>query len=113
MINTHALGIKGEQLAVDYLKKKKYEILERNYTTKIGEIDIIAKLKNKIIFVEVKQRESLKYGYPREAITSYKINKIRRVAEFYLKRIKQMDLLVQFDCIEILGEKITHIENCF
>ena len=70
MVNTHVLGVKGEQLAVDFLKDKKYEILERNYATKLGEIDIIAKQNNRIVFIEVKQRESLRYGYPREAITS-------------------------------------------
>lgn len=113
MINTHKLGVAGEQKAVEYLQKNGYKILERNFTTKLGEIDIIASKQNTIIFVEVKQRESLKYGYPREAITNYKAQKIRKVAQLYLKIHKLMCEKVRFDCVEILADNITHLENCF
>lgn len=113
MINTHAIGMGGETLAEKYLKENKYTILKRNYQTKIGEIDIIAKKENTIVFVEVKQRATLKYGYPREAVTPYKQNKIRQTALCYLKQNKLINSSVRFDCIEILNDKITHIENCF
>lgn len=113
MINTHALGISGEQKAVKYLKANGYKILKTNYTCVIGEIDIICEKDDTIIFVEVKQRESLKYGYPREAVTTHKANKIRMVATNYLKFRRLTNQKVRFDVIDILGDKITHIENCF
>lgn len=103
----------GENVAVKFLKDKKYEILEQNYKNKIGEIDIIVKEKNIIIFIEVKSRESIKFGMPREAVTSYKQNKIRTVALSYLKQKRMLDYQCRFDVIEYLNGQITHIENCF
>ena len=113
MINTHALGVSGEHKAVKYLKQKGYRIVMTNYTCVVGEIDIICEKNDTIIFVEVKQRESLKYGYPREAVTKHKINKIRMVATNYLKFRRLTNQQVRFDVIDILGDTITHIENCF
>ena len=112
-MNTHILGIKGEQLAKEYLQKNKYKILETNYVNELGEIDIIAKQKDVIVFVEVKTRETLRYGLPREAVTPYKQQKIRKVALLYLKINHKTTSKVRFDCIDILGEKITHLQNCF
>lgn len=103
----------GEIDAVDFLKNKGYSILETNFSTKFGEIDIIAKDKDVIVFVEVKQRETLAYGRPIEAVNYRKQNKIRRVAEFYLM-LKHKSLCdVRFDVIEILGDKINHEINAF
>lgn len=108
------LGLKGEVLAKEYLINKGYKILDTNYKNKIGEIDIIAKIKNTIVFVEVKARESIRFGYPREAVNYYKQQKIRNVAIGYLKfkgLYEKVD--VRFDVIDIIGDKITHIENAF
>ena len=80
----HVLGVQGEIIAAEFLKKKKYIILEKNYTTKIGEVDIIAKDNDVIVFVEVKERGTKRFGLPREAVTLYKQNKIRLVASQYL-----------------------------
>lgn len=113
MINTHILGVSGEQKAIEYLKEKGYLILNKNYQCSIGEIDIICKKNNVIVFVEVKQRETLKFGHPREAVTPYKINKIKMVATNYLKFNKLTNQKIRFDVIDILADKITHIENCF
>ena len=108
------LGLKGEVLAKEYLINKEYIILTTNYKNKIGEIDIIAKKDNVIVFIEVKTRESIKYGYPREAVNFYKQQKIRNVATVYLKFKGLYDkVLVRFDVIDIVGDKITHIENAF
>ena len=85
----------------------------QNYKTKIGEIDIIAKKDDIIVFVEVKDRQTKKYGLPREAITPYKQNKIRVVATQYLMSKRLTNSKVRFDCIEILGDTISHIENAF
>ena len=106
-------GKKNEQLAYEYLKKRKYKILEINYVNAIGEIDIIAKDKNAIVFVEVKFRESAAFGYPMEAVDVRKQNKIRRVATIYLKQNSLFDEEIRFDILSVLGEEITHIENAF
>ena len=112
-MNTKVLGTQGESVAVKFLKDKKYKILKQNFITKIGEIDIIAQTKDIIVFVEVKARKSVRFGYPREAINLANQNKIRQVATQYLLSNKLMNSKVRFDCIEVLGDQITHIENCF
>ena len=109
----------GENLAVKFLKSKNYKILQTNYSCPLGEIDIVAKDGETIVFVEVKTRASLKYGYPQEAITLQKMAHIKNSALFYLK---QHCLLqgtpVRFDCVAILtldgaDAEINHIENIF
>ncbi len=110
----HIKGTVGESLANDFLKKNGYEILQTNYKTKLGEIDIIAKDQSgRIIFVEVKARATAKHGYPREAVTREKQQTLRRVAELYLKIKKQQSAFVRFDVVEILADEITHIKNAF
>lgn len=112
-MNNKIFGNIGENLAAKYLEDKGCEILEQNYSNKIGEIDIIAKQKDTIVFVEVKTRTSAKFGLPREAVTHHKQYKIRLVALAYLKSKKLINSKCRFDVIEELDGKITHIENCF
>lgn len=107
------LGLAGEQEAQKYLKKKKYKLLECNYKNKLGEIDIIAKQHNTIVFVEVKSRSSLVFGMPRESVTNHKQQKIKQVAMCYLSLNKLSNCSVRFDVIEILNGQITHILNAF
>ena len=108
------VGLVGEVLAKEYLIEKGYKIVETNYKNKIGEIDIVAKYNSTIIFIEVKARESIKFGHPREAVNYYKQQKIRMVATSYLKLKKLYEKVpVRFDVIDIVGSKITHIENAF
>lgn len=108
-------GDSGEDLAARFLKKKKLKILARQYKTKIGEIDLIAKEGDEIVFVEVKARRSLEFGYPEEAVTAIKIEKIHRVGLEYLKEKKLSRVEYRIDVIAIEFEnnvpKITHIEN--
>ncbi|MGD9901392.1 MAG: YraN family protein [Spirochaetales bacterium] len=106
-------GTKGEILATEYLKKQKYKIIETNYTTKLGEIDIIAKDDDTLVFVEVKTRSTKAFGLPREAVTPYKQHKIRLLATQYLKANKLLQEKCRFDVIEILDTEITHLKNCF
>ena len=87
--------------------------MEVNYKNKIGEIDIIAKKDDRIIFVEVKQRTTAKFGYPREAVNYTKQRKIINVAQVYLKSKGLANSLIRFDVIEILAGEITHLENAF
>ena len=106
-------GSIGEDLANKYLTQKGYKIVERNYKNRIGEIDIIALDKGVIVFVEVKYRHNDKFGMPREAVNKNKQFKIRQVATLYLKIKHKFDSKCRFDVIEILDDKITHLETCF
>ncbi len=106
-------GNGGEDLAVRYLQDKGYKILSRNFKTKLGEIDIIARENKTIVFVEVKTRKSDYFGLPREAVTASKQRKIRMVATQYLKLHGGLNQECRFDVIDILCGDITHLENCF
>jgi putative endonuclease len=110
-------GKESESLAVRHLKKKGYKILEQNYRNKIGEIDIIAKEKGVLVFVEVKARKTLFYGNPKWAVTHKKQRKISMVALYYLKATKQTDVKARFDVVALsLAEdnpRIEIIKNAF
>lgn len=109
-------GDLGEKLAIEYLIKNNYTIIETNFTTKIGEIDIIAKQDDIVIFIEVKTRRSLKYGRPYEAVNYKKTQKIIRVAQNYINYKNIEDVQYRFDVIEVfLSEtsKINHIKDAF
>ncbi|MBK5246056.1 MAG: YraN family protein [Peptostreptococcaceae bacterium] len=96
------LGEKGELLAKFYLEKKGYTILEQNFRTRYGEIDIIAKFQGEIIFFEVKTRSSMDYGLPCEAVNKSKQRKIHGVANFYLLTAGCDCSKCRIDIIEIL-----------
>lgn len=112
-----ALGIEGEDLAVKFLKKKGYRIIERNYKTFVGEIDIIAKDGDTVVFIEVKTRTDDSFGYPFEAVNRRKKQKLKNLALLYLKK-QAKEYPVRFDVISIFrkdnGEKeIEHIKDAF
>ena len=108
-------GRLGEQLAADYLKRNDYDIIDRNFGTRFGEIDIIAKQKNTIIFVEVKTRSGDRFGTPEEAITKDKQKKLRSMAEYFLLNKKPVYENWQIDVIgiELCGSraKLRHLKN--
>ncbi|WP_300461743.1 YraN family protein [Desulfobacula sp.] len=99
------LGHAGETAAAAFLRSQGFAILETNYRTKTSEIDIIARDKEYLCFVEVKTRRSLKKGLPREAVTRSKQKKIILGALFYLKHTHQMDIRVRFDVVEVYENK--------
>lgn len=80
----YSLGRMGEDVATQYLLKSGFKILERNFRTPFGEIDIIAKKLNKLYFIEVKTRSSVEFGRGAEAVRREKLSHIRKSAEFYL-----------------------------
>lgn len=96
------LGEKGELMAKYYLEKNGYTILEKNFRTRYGEIDLIGKFKDEIVFVEVKTRSSLNYGLPCEAINLKKQRKIIGTANYYLLVSGNRDSKCRIDVIEIL-----------
>ena len=94
-------GQYGEARAADYLRRLGYKILCLNNRTPLGEIDIIAKEKDTIVFVEVKTRKTLSYGSARHAVTSRKQEKISKSALFYLKSTGKMNAKARFDVVTI------------
>ena len=111
------LGSEGEDLAVRFLQKKGYRIVARNYKTPVGEIDIIARDSDTIVFIEVKTRTDISFGYPFEAVNKRKRQKLKNLALLYLKR-QGKESPVRFDVLSIFcmdnGKKdIEHIKDAF
>ena len=111
------LGKKGEELALRFLKKNGYQIIERNYVCKLGEIDIIAKEKDTLAFVEVKTRTSTLFGPPELSVTPFKQMQLSKAALYFLKVKKLEDVKARFDVVAILlrkeREEIELIKNAF
>lgn len=111
------IGKEGEDRATEYLEKQGYIILNRNYVTNSGEIDIIAKDKNEYVFIEVKSRTTNKYGIPVESINKDKMNHILISSQYYICRNGLNSEFIRFDVIEIyMNNKkinINHIKNVF
>jgi putative endonuclease len=95
-------GQKGESIAARHLKKCGYKILVQNYRNKIGEIDIIARDGDTIVFVEVKTRRNDHFGGPKWAVTFHKQRKISMVALSYLKEFQLHDRRARFDVVAVL-----------
>ena len=108
-------GSSGERIAEEYLKKEGYDILARNFRTRLGEIDIVASKGEYLVFVEVKARKSEAYGFSSESVTYAKQRKISMVASQYIKLNMYFGAAVRFDVVEVyLTEgRINHIENAF
>lgn len=118
MVNSFQIyGKNNELLAAIYLKRQGYHILEQNYRTRIGEIDIIARDNETIVFVEVKSRSSSAFGSPKYAVTLQKQRKISQVALYYLKSTHQSHIRARFDVVAIFSgsgrNSIELIKNAF
>ena len=119
MINEQQkFGQTGEALAGTLLEQKGYIILERNYKTKMGEIDIIARHGDTLVFVEVKARTNSSFGNPKYAVNRKKQKKISMTALYYLKATNQSNAKARFDVVSILLEsaanpKIEIVRNAF
>lgn len=112
-MNTHVVGEQGEDFAVKYLKKKKYKVIERNFSCKFGEIDIVATDGDFVVFVEVKSRADESFGKPREAVNWRKQQTIVKCANYWLYKNDQFGAPVRFDVIEVLAGEITHLVDAF
>jgi len=95
------IGESGESLAVKFLKKNGYKIIQQNYRCKLGEIDIIARDGRVLAFIEVKARRTDHFGGPKWAVTPRKQRKISMVALEYLKETEQMGSKARFDVVAI------------
>lgn len=116
MAQHNELGKIGEQLAVDFLESKGYEIIARNYTFQKAEIDILAKHNNMMICVEVKTRNSEFFGDPQEFVKPSKIKLLVKAMDAFILE-NDIALESQFDIIAVLKnkkiEQLTHYENAF
>jgi putative endonuclease len=103
----------GEKIAVRYLENRDFDIIALNYRTSFGEIDIIAKDKEYIVFIEVKFRNNLEYGYPREAVGKTKQKNIIKTAYSFISENNIQNMNFRFDVIEVCRDTVNYIENAF
>jgi len=110
------LGRKGEELAIEYLRLKEYEILRRNYRFQKAEVDIIAKRGTTLIAAEVKTRSTPEFGNPQEFVKPKQIQQLVKAINHYVEE-EALDVEVRFDIIAIVknkaGTKIEHIQDAF
>jgi putative endonuclease len=110
-------GKKGETIAASFLKKNGYRIMEKNYRCALGEIDIIAREKDELVFIEVKTRSSIELGYPEQAVGINKQKKMSQLALWYLEEKNVTNFRARFDVVAITmsddGEEIKLIKNAF
>jgi putative endonuclease len=116
--NRQNLGRRGEDLAVEALRKNGHVILTRNYRCPLGEIDIIAKKHDVLVFIEVKTRTGGDYGHPASSVTHHKQRQISKSAQYYLAEHNLFDTPARFDVISIVidpvqGPLIEIIPNAF
>jgi putative endonuclease len=104
-LKKNELGAKGEDLAIRYLKKRGYRIIERNYRVKLGEIDIIAEQGDDLVFIEVKTRSDTSFGSPFESITVQKQKQLSKVALEYIGKKKCHLCPARFDVVGIQFQK--------
>lgn len=118
ILSNRAFGNIGEDIAESFLKEQGYRIIERNYNTRRGEIDIIAGKDEIIAFIEVKTRSTTDYGRPEEAVTPKKKRSISRAAYYYISSHNNLKTSFRADIISIIlsethKPEITHIINAF
>ncbi len=115
-MNNKEIGAKGEKAVSNYLKRRFYRIIKRNYNTSYGELDIIACNFRYLCFVEVKTRSENSFGSPAEYVDNYKQNRLIKTAYSYLKR-NPTKLMPRFDIAEVYHNngkfRINYIKNAF
>lgn len=101
------IGQLGEKIAAKILLQKGYKIIERNFSTRYGEIDIVASEKGVLVFVEVKTRTSSKFGRPEEAVGKEKLRRIKRALEYYclVKKVKTKKIRIDVLAIEYMSDE--------
>jgi putative endonuclease len=116
-LNNRRSGAWGEELALRYLTRLGYTLVERNYRTRYGELDLVLRRQNTLVFVEVKMRRGVGFGHPLEAVTPRKQAAIRSLAQQYLLHRRPRFDTLRFDVVGILvgnGEpEVVHVEDAF
>lgn len=111
-MTTRETGALAEEKAVEYLRGLGCSILERNYLSKLGEIDIIAREGETVVFIEVRSRACGSFGSPQETVGYWKQHRIIKTAMLYAQR-KRLDCPLRFDVIAFSGETLEHIPDAF
>lgn len=109
---TTAIGRKGEDIAADWLAANDYTIVARNYRKRFGEVDIIARQGEWLVFIEVKTRSSDRFGSPQDSVTVHKQQQLSRIANDYLACNGLVDLPCRFDVVSVLlsGEQPPRVD---
>ena len=102
MAHNAELGRRGEQLAVDHLEARGMAVLERNWRCRLGEIDIVARDGDDLVFIEVKTRSNGDYGHPFEAITPIKLARLRRLAIAWCESSEASAARIRIDAVAVL-----------
>lgn len=113
-MNKHEIGSGYEEIAAAYLAEAGYTVIARNFSDRHGEIDIIAREGEYLVFIEVKFRRDGRMGEPAEAVDVTKQQRIRRTAQYYLYKYGIcQEMACRFDVVSILGKEITLIRDAF
>lgn len=117
-LSAYEVGRWGEEIALKYLKKRGYKIIEKGFRLFRGEIDIIAYDKKTLVFVEVKTRRDSRFGLPEESVTQAKMKQIRKISLGFLTNRNIGEVECRFDVIAIIlngnkGYSVSHIKNAF
>ncbi|NLX18869.1 MAG: YraN family protein [Desulfobulbus sp.] len=113
------VGRYGEELALRFLKRQGYQIVARNYRKAFGEVDIIAQFKETLVFVEVKTRQSARFGTPFEAVGFRKQRQLSRIAQDYLQFHGSVEVSARFDVVAVRLDRdgnlidVNHVQNAF
>ena len=114
-MNNKILGNLGESLVRKYLERMNYKIIQTNFACKQGEIDIIAKDKKEMVFIEVKTRENQKFGYAVESVNTNKQKHIKNATQYFIYKYHLEKYYIRFDIIEVYLYKkkyyIHHLKN--
>jgi putative endonuclease len=107
------LGARGEDLAAAWYEEQGYEVLDRNWRCRLGELDLVVRRGRTIVFCEVKARSSTAFGTPAEAVTPVKRNRIRHLAARWLEDGRTRAGEIRFDVVAVLGNRVEVIEGAF
>lgn len=112
MADRQSLGKEGETIAARFLAEQSYELVKKNYRYGHGEIDLIVKKDNILIFVEVKFRSCSAFGYPEDSVRAAKRKKVQATADAFIEEINWMSD-IRFDIVAITGNEIEHFQDAF
>jgi putative endonuclease len=111
MFGSRQLGKEGEDRGLRYLKSLGYKILTRNFRSNFGEIDIIAKDKHTLVFIEVKTRSNNSFGHPHESVTKWKLSHLIKTCQYYCLLNKCEESPQRIDVLSLEDDNIVHFKN--
>lgn len=116
-MNRRQRGQEGEDVAWEYLQRAGFRLVERNFRTRAGEIDLIVERRGTLVFVEVRSRSSSRFGTPLESVDVQKQRQVARVAQEFLARRRLGDRVMRFDVVAVEWQdgppRVEHVENAF